>query len=283
VDAGVGGFVCPECGKDATGERGLRRTRRRWRWAAAALVLLLCARGAMLGPKMERDGWPSVFPIPVLHAILWPFDSWGEDLYEREHASGWGQLRSGGLTRWERLLLARQVALHIDDPESINLRPRSAGHRLTRVVDACFAHLDREGRLAVPAYLRMLASDESVRVERARRALRRRDAIADLIVRRVVDRLPGLTAELQLVAHLAVLTSYGSRAREAVPIVVEVMQRDGLRPSTRSYCFRVIGYITDEEEERRVVQSLMRTAGPEVRAAAPPWAHQSMRDVENPG
>src|SRR5690242_19963936 len=51
--AGVSGLVCPECGGRAARERSLLRTRRRWRWAAAAMVFV--AAGAVMAVAQREN------------------------------------------------------------------------------------------------------------------------------------------------------------------------------------------------------------------------------------
>src|SRR4051794_34257850 len=56
--AGIASLRCPECGREARAERRLRRTRRRWRWAAASLPLILAGLAAIETPAIRRGGWP---------------------------------------------------------------------------------------------------------------------------------------------------------------------------------------------------------------------------------
>lgn len=64
--AGVPGLLCPECGKAAKDEEGLKRRRRRWRAAMVwAFVVLLGIVGAMT-PRMSRQGLVGAVPTTVL-------------------------------------------------------------------------------------------------------------------------------------------------------------------------------------------------------------------------
>lgn len=60
------GFVCPECGKRIRNERGLKKTRRRWKWAAIAVPLLLAGTSAGLWPTVKVHGWPYLVPTRAL-------------------------------------------------------------------------------------------------------------------------------------------------------------------------------------------------------------------------
>lgn len=71
--AGVPGLKCPECGREAKGERALRRTRRRWRWAGLGAVLGLIGIGGACVPKYQQGGWTALVPSAGL-AICAPID-----------------------------------------------------------------------------------------------------------------------------------------------------------------------------------------------------------------
>ena len=68
--SGSPGLRCPECGHTANRERKLFKTRRRWRWAFAAVLFLLVAYGSSLTPKIQRDGWVSAIPSTLLVILL---------------------------------------------------------------------------------------------------------------------------------------------------------------------------------------------------------------------
>jgi hypothetical protein len=63
---GGGGWRCPECGREIRKERRLLRTRRRWKWALASLLVFGLAGYLAIQPKVREDGWASVMPATVL-------------------------------------------------------------------------------------------------------------------------------------------------------------------------------------------------------------------------
>ena len=69
----AGHLRCPECGAVARRESRLRRTRRRWKWAAVALLVVLAGRAVMLTPEYRR-GWQRVIPMTVLVELAAPAD-----------------------------------------------------------------------------------------------------------------------------------------------------------------------------------------------------------------
>lgn len=65
---------CPECGHAVRRERALGRTRRKWRVAAAAVVVLLVpAYLAANGPRIVKQGWRGAVPTLALIAYVETF------------------------------------------------------------------------------------------------------------------------------------------------------------------------------------------------------------------
>lgn len=58
--------TCPECGRASTSERQLHRTRRRKRWAAVALLLLLSGWGVWKYPEARQRGLVTYVPTTLL-------------------------------------------------------------------------------------------------------------------------------------------------------------------------------------------------------------------------
>src|SRR5262245_11447223 len=69
--SGAAGLRCPECGRTVRSERGLARTRRRWRWVVAALALGVVAYGTGSVSAVRKKGWRSQIPSAVL-VTVWP-------------------------------------------------------------------------------------------------------------------------------------------------------------------------------------------------------------------
>jgi hypothetical protein len=66
---------CPECGHVARKMKHLSRTRRHWKLALLALVLMMLSVGSGVTPKVRRDGWASLIPLrafPLLRHLLKP-------------------------------------------------------------------------------------------------------------------------------------------------------------------------------------------------------------------
>ena len=67
---GTPGLRCPECGKEAQGERSLLKRRRRWRWAAPGLIM--AGAGAFgVSPRLQQINWLHVLPN---WALLWSLE-----------------------------------------------------------------------------------------------------------------------------------------------------------------------------------------------------------------
>jgi hypothetical protein len=90
-------YVCPECGKRTKGERGLARTRRRWK--AAAWCALLACFGWQLGwmGSPGREGLKAFVPTVVLIAFEQDFAE-----AQRSQRMIWVRLAEGVVTPWDR-------------------------------------------------------------------------------------------------------------------------------------------------------------------------------------
>lgn len=60
------GTPCPECGRKSKSPRMLRRTRRRWRWALAAVLLLMTSAVVGVWPQLQDGTWAKHAPTTVL-------------------------------------------------------------------------------------------------------------------------------------------------------------------------------------------------------------------------
>ena len=78
-------ITCSECGRVIKRERKLYKTRRRKRWAFAALLGILAAGWLSLMPKVDRDGWWSIVSNRMLIAGL-PFAHDIDDFWCKEMA-----------------------------------------------------------------------------------------------------------------------------------------------------------------------------------------------------
>lgn len=112
-------LLCPECGKTSASEKKLYKTRRRWRFAALAVVVLLIAAATGIVPKLRDNSWPQLLPDVVFIAAA-PFDFGGHafriesqerfemEEFDRSNRDGWWPRRT--LANWSRMVCLREVS-----------------------------------------------------------------------------------------------------------------------------------------------------------------------------
>lgn len=103
---GVSGLTCPECGRVASAERRLLRTRRHKLRFAACLLLILIGSLLPWGDRVRLHGWAAV-PTPILFAAI-PFSELGD-----AHRTQLVLRIDKGLSPLEVKLLDRSLALAI--------------------------------------------------------------------------------------------------------------------------------------------------------------------------
>lgn len=70
-----GGGTCPECGRGWTRAKELSRTRRKWWWAVAAVIVGVVGVGIAKVPDVRAAGWARAVPMSVL-TVAAPLKSW---------------------------------------------------------------------------------------------------------------------------------------------------------------------------------------------------------------
>lgn len=90
---GVSGLTCPECGRTARSEQALFRTRRRWKGAILAVVILLPPALAAAGlTRIRQTGGWSDLPDWAVTRLLWlGDDSLRDDVIRRIHLGRLGR------------------------------------------------------------------------------------------------------------------------------------------------------------------------------------------------
>ncbi|MBY0112874.1 MAG: hypothetical protein K2Y21_08635 [Phycisphaerales bacterium] len=68
--AAVVGLKCPECGREAKSEKGLHKSRRRWKGAALGLCLIVAGVLAQLASWGMLRGWYAVLPVRLQIALV---------------------------------------------------------------------------------------------------------------------------------------------------------------------------------------------------------------------
>lgn len=73
------GLTCPECGRSHAHEGRLYLTRRHWRMAAGATLILLAGLATLQVPRVQKHGWPAVTPTWALIRSFEHLDNLGPD------------------------------------------------------------------------------------------------------------------------------------------------------------------------------------------------------------
>lgn len=130
--------TCSECGRVIAKIRPLRKTRRRWRWAMVAVMLVLASGVIAYYPGAHRNGWLSIVPtwflIDSMPVFGYP-SPLTDELLRRHGYSGGRYNPMSGRTRTQsvpRLSVADQI--HLADTVahgSWGARPTSARWRST--------------------------------------------------------------------------------------------------------------------------------------------------------
>ena len=157
--SGTGTLTCSECGFVAAQSGCLARTRRRWRWAIVAGLVVSAAWFMSVWPRVRDDGWVSAVPAVVLIAGIPWSDSPDGTIWNEL----WSRHSSGDLSGWQRSLLARRLAsiLHDDNPWN---RKLAAGW---------LGGLGASASCAVPGLIEIAGSEMSVLRQMAAGALGR--------------------------------------------------------------------------------------------------------------
>lgn len=106
--AGAPSLVCPECGKDAGDEKRLLRTRRRKRWMAVGVLVMMMGAGAAVTPRVANRGTLGAVPTVVLAGVMVVYDTEDARLFSEVMWRGRrGEL--DGVSRW--LVCRRALAI----------------------------------------------------------------------------------------------------------------------------------------------------------------------------
>ncbi len=122
IEASDGVWTCPECGRKMPREKLLLRSRRRWRWAVTACLLVFAAYPVGTVPVVRQKGWVSAIPSSVL-VYLAPIgekDVFGGEFlpgyteyYFRPQTTLFGELydraQQGTLTSWQSQVLIDRI------------------------------------------------------------------------------------------------------------------------------------------------------------------------------
>ncbi len=154
VPAGEGeGWLCPECGGRIARQRGLRRTRRRWRWAAVGLLAAVAGVVLFDYPNLRGGGWQKRLPTTALILLLphveetWVVDTLARRLYGIPQTGSATTPRA--LPGWQQRLLANRA-----------IAAARAGMPGSGGLMLAFTFID-DPRPLIPALMELTSSDDS--------------------------------------------------------------------------------------------------------------------------
>lgn len=122
------GRKCPECGTEARNEKVMHRKRRRYRWIAAGLVIMLSSWFVFRWPEYQRTSWttgPLAFVPRTALVVVWPsIARWQEESSDnpgawwakpdaRKHWHLPGAISDDKLWGWQRWLKLRVASAEI--------------------------------------------------------------------------------------------------------------------------------------------------------------------------
>ncbi len=236
--------TCPECGRSIIKAKLLCRTRRRWRWAALALLVCVVAAGLGVTPVIQRGEWAQHAPTTVLilayrHAQS-PKDAAIVQLESRFEKNSWGQIKATHLRPWQESMLARQCAAVLEDDGASKARREDAlsilpalGPRAVHALDPLLRIIE-ENR---PDEIQDAVSAISAFAPAGERAI---PALTALVVR------ADSTNEYYTNTIIETIGAYGPAASDAVtPLVVMLNNapRGGYGGASRKAIIRALGRI----------------------------------------
>jgi hypothetical protein len=245
--AGLPGLTCPECGRAAGHERRLARTRRYWRRAVVGALVVSVGTAGLLTPRLRRRGWIGAVPTPVLNLVLSFFDQQADALFQsnqtglgpgvratmssgsalgsyRSVVIGGGVASTGGMSAWERLLIARHCS------RALREEARAERGKITGTFD--FGGSSR--RWPLYSTLQGLGDESRVAVP----------TLIDVIERGpFIDRVEAMTT----------LSGIGAAAHAAVPALRRVIDED----VNGAQVAAAIGKILGAADDRGGLQALL--------------------------
>lgn len=243
-----GTLTCPECGRTAASERRLRRTRRRWRRAAAGFLALAVGAGLIATPAVRAHGWEGLVPTTGLILLIPYMDDdprWFSDaLHERTGRDT--------IPRWQRRLLFNRCGAVLRGSSSREAK-RAALRRIESIAwrGGYYGRPTHEAADAAPVLIRAMSDpDPAVR-----------GLAASLLPTVEGDPVASVAALTRVVAEdqdgsvrrsaVLALHDLAEHAAAAVDAVIDA-SRDEHTPHLRSTALQVLGRLPPETAPRSV-------------------------------
>lgn len=210
-------WTCPECGVVIPRERRLRRTRRRWRWSLAGLILIALGAGAPIREQVRRDGWLSFVPTRVL---LWATFSdrfkTNKDILDELTYHRFGR---NAIASWQRDSIVSALLSRLE---------AESDSRKRWSIVVMLANIGGQDKRVTPALLSAIPqSDAHVRVQIVR-SFGIYKADPDQVIQPLIGLFADPTQDVGVRSEAAgVLAEYGSRASAAIETFKSVLNDRG--------------------------------------------------------
>ena len=223
-------LTCSECGNTVTGEGKLQQTRRRWRWVATGLAVILVGYLLPTTSRIRQSGWLGAVPT----TILIPISDWTEELLDPVAVHLENRVLYEPMWRWQRSWAIRREVARLHEHSS------HAGVLLLRLAQAS------PGDAALTAALvdAIESTDPVVRIA-ASIALSHGLRDSSLAVEVFVPLLQDESQSTRFAAAFG-LRELGREVKDALPALVEAL--DDQDDNVRLMVARAICKVADDPQ-----------------------------------
>jgi hypothetical protein len=227
--------TCPECGRAPRRAKQLYRTRRRWRWAAAALLPMAGGLCLAAWPAVRADGYTALIPTTVLYYGV--FGGYIGSTSSLHGELAYNRFTNDRFLPGERPLLTRDALNRLRTSNNPEHRKRAA---------SLLGWIGGRDPRITPALMNAAAHDRATGVRaQALRCLGNYRADPARVVPLLIDIIRSDPDDEIRGWALGTLRTYGPAAQQGIPVVLELIHGDPAADLTGSAVFAVAAIGTE--------------------------------------